>query len=288
MSKWFAKAQDLSDSDSSESSEEETQKKPTVAASGASKKAPVGVSATSQATRQKFMKNFEDSSESEEEQRVVKTGSDKKKEALNAMFAEIKNHLKINDFGALMTDFERLSEEIERSVNGAGGAIDLLAGDVLPNNVIRQFAKIEDAILECKDKVNKMAKQTAMSYNKLKQKLKKYLSSTGPNDNNYEKQLAKFREAPVWSSDEKPTVAPSSKPKAPAAAAKKPADSDDSDESKSEEDEEDSEESEESEEEEEESEEEKGSGSEEESEDESPSESEEEEEEVNIFDLPRE
>ena len=50
MSKWFAKAQDLSDSDSSESSEEEQQKKPTVA-TGANKKAPTGVSATSQATR---------------------------------------------------------------------------------------------------------------------------------------------------------------------------------------------------------------------------------------------
>jgi hypothetical protein len=32
-----------------------------------------------------------------------------------------------------------------------------------------------------------MNKQSAMSYNKLKQKLKKYLSSTGPTDNNYEK-----------------------------------------------------------------------------------------------------
>lgn len=47
-----------------------------------------------------------------------------------------------------MTDFERLSEEIDKSVNGAGGAVEILAGDVLPNSVIRQFAKIEDAILE--------------------------------------------------------------------------------------------------------------------------------------------
>ncbi len=41
-----------------------------------------------------------------------------------------------------------------------------------------------------------------MSLNKLKQKVKKYLSTTGPADNNYEKQLATFREKPIWSEDE--------------------------------------------------------------------------------------
>lgn len=72
MSKWFAKAQDLSDSESSESSEEEQQqKKPTVATTVApgGKRIPVGSAAptTAAQNRTKFMKNFEDSSESEEE-----------------------------------------------------------------------------------------------------------------------------------------------------------------------------------------------------------------------------
>lgn len=73
------------------------------------------------------------------------SGTDKKKEALNALFADLKNHLKINDFGQIMTDFERLSEEIERA--GSGGAV-VLEGDLLPLVVVRALAKIEDAINE--------------------------------------------------------------------------------------------------------------------------------------------
>lgn len=304
MSKWFAKAQDLSDSDSSESSDDDQQtKKPTTTTatgapttSGASKKAPVGMAATSKETRQKFMKTFQDSSESEEEQRVIKSGTDKKKEALNGLFADIKNHLKINDFGSIMSDFEKLSEEIERSVNNAGGAIDIGTDDILPKNVIRQFAKIEDALTDAKDKVNKMNKQSSVFYNKLRQKLKKYLSTTGPADNNYEKQLATFRAAPVWSEDEKVATAP--KKAAPTvAASKKPVASEsESEEEESEEEESEDEDSDES------VEVKKkpatkpaakkaaasDSDEDEESEEESEEEESSEEEEVNIFDIPRE
>lgn len=66
------------------------------------------------------MKGFEDSSESEEEQRVVKTTQDKKRQALDAILSELKNHLKINDFGSIMQDFEKLTEEIDKSVKTGG------------------------------------------------------------------------------------------------------------------------------------------------------------------------
>jgi hypothetical protein len=80
MSKWFASAQEISESESSDSSDEE--KKPTI--QQASKAAPVKSTggAASQA-RNKFIQKFGDSSESEEETRVVKTGQDKKREYLN-------------------------------------------------------------------------------------------------------------------------------------------------------------------------------------------------------------
>jgi hypothetical protein len=153
------------------------------------------------------MKNFGDSSESEEEVRVVKTGQDKKREALNQLLSDLKNHLKINDFGSIMTDFEKLTDEIEKSSSGVGGAVEFEAGDKLPNSVIRAFVKIEDCIIETaeatKSKKSTLSKQSSVSFNKLKQKIKKYLSSTGPADNNYEKQVATFREKPVWSEDEK-------------------------------------------------------------------------------------
>ena len=123
------------------------------------------------------------------------------------MLADFKNHLKINDFGSLLTDFERLSEEVDKSLAGNAALIDLEQGDILPNVVVRAFVKIEDAINEStqatKEKKLTLSKQNSMSLNKLKQKLKKYLSSSGPADNNFEKQLAKFRENPVWSEDER-------------------------------------------------------------------------------------
>jgi hypothetical protein len=207
MSKWFASARDLSDSESSESSEEEqTQKKTvTATASGAAAKKPL-VGTSSVAAKSKF-KNFDESEESEEEQRVVKTGSDKRREALNSMLADLKNHLKINDFGSILTDFERLSEEVDKALNGAPGFVDLEKGDILPTPILRAFIKIEDTINETvqatKDKKMNLSKQNSVSFNKLKQKVKKYLQSTGPTDNNFEKQMAKFREAPVWSEDER-------------------------------------------------------------------------------------
>lgn len=123
------------------------------------------------------------------------------------MLADLKNHLKINDFGALLADFEHLSEEVDKALNGAFGLIELDKGDILPKVVVRAFVKIEDAITDTqqstKDKKVTLSKQSSVSFNKLRQKLKKYLTATGPSDNNFEKQLAKFRENPVWSEDER-------------------------------------------------------------------------------------
>ena len=87
--------------------------------------------------------------------------------------------MKINEFGSIMTDFERLSEEVDKSAEGISSAVEFLPGDVLPNPVIRAFVKIEDAINEAnegiKSKKLNLSKASSMSLNKLKQKLKKYL-----------------------------------------------------------------------------------------------------------------
>lgn len=61
------------------------------------------------------MKDFDDSSESEEENRVVKTGKDKRAETMNNIIKDLKNHLKINDFSMLMDDFDKLTDEIAKS-----------------------------------------------------------------------------------------------------------------------------------------------------------------------------
>jgi len=69
------------------------------------------------------MKGFEESSESEDEQRVVKTQKDKKLETINAIIKDINNHIKINDFSSLMTDFEKFTEEIHRDFDNNAGII---------------------------------------------------------------------------------------------------------------------------------------------------------------------
>ena len=60
------------------------------------------------------MRNLDGSSDSEEEQRVVKTDKDKKLDIFNDIKKDINNHIKINDFSSLMVDFEKFIEEIER------------------------------------------------------------------------------------------------------------------------------------------------------------------------------
>jgi len=142
MNKWFASARDLSDSESSESSEDEkklTQQQQMAAAAG--KKAVPA--------KRNYMKGFEESSESEEEQRVVKSGTDKKLAVINNVVKDINNHLKINDFSSLMGDFERFCSEIEKD-QITGQEIIYTKGNegILPIHLLRVLVKIEDAINE--------------------------------------------------------------------------------------------------------------------------------------------
>ena len=92
----------------------------------------------------------------------MKTGQDKRKDAIDSLFSDLKNHLKINDFGSILTDFERISEEVEKSVSGAGGVFEIAANEVLPITVIRAYVKIEDCINETtqasKEKKNALSK----------------------------------------------------------------------------------------------------------------------------------
>ena len=64
-----------------------------------------------------------------------------------------------------MTDFERLTTEIQKSLDNVGGVIVFEAGEKLPNSVIRAFVKIEDAINESnqavKDKKVTLSKQNS-------------------------------------------------------------------------------------------------------------------------------
>jgi translation initiation factor 3 subunit C len=165
------------------------------------------------------MKGFDESSESEEDIRTIKTQKDKKLETINAIIKDINNHIKINDFSSLMTDFERYTEELQKDFDNNAGIIYNKNDKegVLPIQYLRILVKIEDAMNDVtqatKDKKVTLNKTNSVSLNKLKQKMKKYLPITGPTDNHLELQIAGFRENPVWSEDERKAVKAAEKKK---------------------------------------------------------------------------
>lgn len=76
--------------------------------------------------------------------------------------------------------------------------------DVLPKRVLTVLMAVEDTINQVTNADKKaMKKPNLLSYNKLKQKYKKYLESEGDAENNYQAQVNKYRENPVNSEDEK-------------------------------------------------------------------------------------
>ena len=142
------------------------------------------------------------------------------------MIKDINNHLRINDFSQLMTDFDKFCEEIEKDEDQNRGIIYTKGNDgVLPLNLLRLLVKIENAITETqqqvKDKKLNLNKTNSVQMNKLKQKMKKYLSTKGPAGNTLEQQIAKFRENPVWSEDERKAVKAAQKAQEEAKAAAK-------------------------------------------------------------------
>lgn len=75
----------------------------------------------------------------------MKSQKTKQLEALSNIQKDLKNHLKINDFSSLLTDFDNLTEEIVRSSNMI---FEDKKDDILPHYILKNFMEIEDAINE--------------------------------------------------------------------------------------------------------------------------------------------
>lgn len=129
---------------------------------------------------------FEDSSDEEEETRVVKTQKEKRWTVLQAHCTKIKNKLKILDYVETMNEYEELMKQIGKSEN-------VVQAEGLPLFCIRTFVRLEDAInAVTKEIQKKMSTNNAKSFTKLKIHLKK-------NKIVYEERMAKFRANPVES-----------------------------------------------------------------------------------------
>jgi translation initiation factor 3 subunit C len=193
MSKFFAKKEAPSSSSSSgsddSSSEEETQVQQT----------------TQQAKQKKFYGGDSDDSESDGE-RVVKSTSAKRIEALLQIFDKMKNHVKIADFNSLQEDFENIIREFQLCI-GMVFATDKF--QTLPGWVLKNLMVLEDSINDVSGaEKKKMNKLNSQAYNKLKQRLKKYLTENGDEENRFSVQLEKYRQNPTNDEDPKQGESP--------------------------------------------------------------------------------
>lgn len=104
-------------------------------------------------------------------------------------------HTYNNDFNALNDDFETIKLEIEKCIAAKVFATDKYS--TLPTFCLKHLMIYEDCILEVTNEMRKkMNKGTQQSFNKSKQKIKKFLDEEGDVEYTYREQLKKYRENP--------------------------------------------------------------------------------------------
>ncbi|CAG8582803.1 11061_t:CDS:2, partial [Ambispora gerdemannii] len=128
----------------------------------------------------------DDSSESDGDKRVVKSGKDKRLEELEATIKTLENAQKINDWVVISNEFDKLNKIVSK-ISPQNG---------IPRLYIKAIAELEDFLNESlqKDAKKKMNPSNAKALNAMKQRLKK-------NNKIYEEDIEKWRENPVSEED---------------------------------------------------------------------------------------
>ncbi|CEG44851.1 eukaryotic translation initiation factor 3 subunit c-like [Plasmopara halstedii] len=127
-------------------------------------------------------------SDSDEEVRVVKSAKDKALESIERNCTGIKNHMKINDWSQIQSEFDELTKQLERAKKSM---------TTLPIFYLRTMMALEDFLMEkVKNKAEqkKMSKENSKALIRMKGKLKKQLEPI-------RKQIDDFRDNPVDSSN---------------------------------------------------------------------------------------
>ncbi|POM65596.1 Eukaryotic translation initiation factor 3 subunit C, partial [Phytophthora palmivora] len=128
-------------------------------------------------------------SDSDEEVRVVKSAKDKALENMERNCSAIKNHMKINDWTQIQTEFDELAKQLERAKKSM---------TTLPTFYLRTMVALEDFLAEkVKNKAEqkKMSKENSKALIRMKGKLKKQLEPM-------RKPIDDFRANPSGSSEE--------------------------------------------------------------------------------------
>ncbi|KAI0335051.1 eukaryotic translation initiation factor 3 subunit 8 [Cubamyces sp. BRFM 1775] len=146
----------------------------------------------------RFLQGASSDEESDEDvKRVVKSAKDKRLEEMEATGKVMDNALKINDWVAISTEFDKLIRMVQRQQN---------VSEPVPPFFIRTLANLEGslnaAVAKDKESKKKMNASNARALTAMKQKVKKISKE-------YEQELKRFQEDPeAFERDYQATVAP--------------------------------------------------------------------------------
>lgn len=137
----------------------------------------------------------DDEDSDEDEKRVVKSAKDKRLEEMEATGTVMKNALKINDWTAISTEFDKLLRMIQKQQN---------VGEPIPPFFIRTITELETSVTDAqsKDAKKKMNATNARALTAMKQKVKKTLKD-------FDEDVKKYRADPeAFEREHAVTVAP--------------------------------------------------------------------------------
>lgn len=131
-----------------------------------------------------------ESSESEEEKRVVRSAKEKRWDEMQVTIKQLKNHIKINDWVNISNDFDTLGKQL-------GKAAKIVKAEGIPKFYFSAILKIQDHLnAQSSNATNKkMNAANARSMNTMKQKLRKH-------DKQYVKEMEAYNKDPYVSDDE--------------------------------------------------------------------------------------
>ncbi|DAZ93760.1 TPA: hypothetical protein N0F65_000603, partial [Lagenidium giganteum] len=124
-------------------------------------------------------------SESEEEVRVVKSAKDKAFENIERGCNALKNHMKINDWTKILSEFDQMSKAMDKAKN-------VIAASGYPTFYVRAMMCIRD---RNKAEQKKMSKENSKALIRMKGKVKAVKETL-------ERQMEEFRKNPVESAEE--------------------------------------------------------------------------------------
>ncbi|CCU76708.1 unnamed protein product [Blumeria hordei] len=148
----------------------------------------------------RFMRDADSESEEssdEERAKVVKSAKDKRQEELGTTIKAIENGQKINDWGAISTEFDKLNRQVAK----------LVQSEIAPKQYIKALSELEDfmneAIAKQKVTARKMTATNARGLNAVKQRIKKILKEFQKEIDAYKADKEAYME-----SDEEEVLAP--------------------------------------------------------------------------------